>query len=155
MFYCGGGTPRGEHLPPLCRFETTHIESLTMIAQFNVPEPADRHHDLTEKQPRSSPQIIDFFAARNRILSENNGNIGPVGCGYTRNVQRISLRRELLHPLVDPMEDWINSLISAAALASLPIGILSLPSAPAAKRVRSQNSPISQADSFIVTQKPR
>jgi hypothetical protein len=126
-----------------------------MIAHFNVQEPADRHRDLTEKQPRSAPQIIDFFAAQNRILSENDGNIEPVGYGYTSDVQRISLRRELLHPLVDPMEDWINSLISAAALASLLIGILSLPSVPATKRVHSQNSAISQAESLIVTQKPR
>jgi hypothetical protein len=112
-----------------------------------------RHQDdWNASQTGSSPQVIQFFTARDRLIGERNDQTSPFGCGHQRG--RIPDRRELLHPLCDPVEDWLNSLISGAALVSLLIGILCLPSFTTSNTERLKLLPISQTEAFLKAQKP-
>jgi|ERR1700722_1728175 len=155
LFYGVPVTSMGGRLPPHRPLRNDQREEFIMIAIFDTPEPTGRGNDPTERQVGSSPQVIDFFEARNRMLSETNDRIGSFGYGHRDDGQRISLRRELSPPINDPMEDWANSLISAAALVSLLIGILCLPNVTATKTERSQTRPISHAETCYVTPKQR
>ena len=112
-----------------------------------------RHQDdWSTSQTGSSPQVIEFFTARDRLIGERNDQTSPFGWGHERG--RIPDRRELLHPLCDPVEDWLNSLISGAALVSLLIGILCLPSFTTTNTERLKLLPISQTEAFLKAQKP-
>lgn len=121
-----------------------------MTVTSNVPEPADCLDDLDELQISSSPHIIEFFTARDQTTTDSNGRIELFG--QRRELKSIPFRREFLHPLFDPMEEWLRSLVSGAALASLLIGILCLPSATPTKAKRSKEPLLSHADSSLVTE---
>jgi len=121
-----------------------------MTVTSNVPEPADRHDDLDELQTSSSPHVIEFFTARDQITTDSHGSIELLG--QRHELKSIPFRQEFLHPLFDPMEEWLYSLISGAALVSLLIGILCLPSAKPTKTERSKPPLVSHADSSLVTE---
>jgi hypothetical protein len=81
----------------------------------------DNNADLNQRPADSSPYIIDFFAGRDRLLeeidnvkrSESRQQLGHATSPYERSVE-----------FFDPLEDWLYSLISAAALVSVLMGIL-------------------------------
>ena len=70
---------------------------------------SDHRAHLNESPADSSPYIIDFFAGRDRLLAEID-----------------QATRKGAVELFDPLEDWLDSLISAAALVSVIIAILSM-----------------------------
>jgi hypothetical protein len=124
-----------------------------MIVKLNAPQ-ANCHGHRTEGPGGSSPQIIDFFAARERMLGQTNGGTGSIGIRHRRHPQKIFLSRQLSHPIYDPMEDWLNSLISGAALAVLLIGILCLPSMTPSRTENFQPRPVSSEESPFLAPKP-
>lgn len=122
---------------------------MTVIS--NAPDPTDSHYHLSEPQIGSSPYVIEFFTAREQMLAER----GSVETGsYKREIKTIPFRREffLSRRISDPVEDSLYSLVSAAALASLLIWILSLPSVTATKTELSKPRAISHVESSIMTQ---
>jgi hypothetical protein len=124
-----------------------------MTVPSKAPESSDRPDDLDDLTTGcSSPQVIEFFAARDRLIADHHGCAQPFG--HRQEAKHISYRRELLHPLSDPLEDWLNSLITGAALVSLLIGILCWPSFTTTKPAGTKLLPISQTESFLITQKP-
>jgi hypothetical protein len=125
---------------------------VTMTATSKDRESADHQDDLEDLQTGSLPHVIEFFTAREQMIADRYGNTEPFG--YKNEKRCIPSRRELLHPLFDPMEDWVNSLISGAALVSLLIGILCWPSFTATKAERTRLLPISQTETFRIVQKP-
>jgi hypothetical protein len=111
-----------------------------------------RQGDWNASQTESSHRVIEFFTARDRLIADRNEHAGLFGCGQER--RSIPGRRELLRPLCDPVEDWLNSLISGAALVSLLIGILCLPSFTTTNTEPPKLLPISQTETFLSTEKP-
>jgi hypothetical protein len=123
-----------------------------MTATTKAPKSIDYQKIGDEMRTGSSPQVIEFFKARDQMIADRNDNI--VSFRYGAETKSIISRRELLHPLSDPLEDWLNSLISGAALIALLIGILCLPSFTTTKTEHPKLAPISQTESFLITQKP-
>jgi hypothetical protein len=123
-----------------------------MTATTKAPKSIDHQKIGDEPRTGSSPQVIEFFKARDQMIADRKDNI--VSFRYRAETKSIISRRELLHPLSDPLEDWLNSLVSGAALIALLIGILCLPSFTTTKTERPKLEPISQTESFLITQKP-
>ena len=117
-----------------------------------APESTDRHDDLNDLPTDSSSHVIEFFTARDRMIADPDDSTQLFG--YRRETKNSASRRKLLHPLSDPLEDWLNSLITGAALVSLLIGILCWPSFTTTKPAGTKLLPISQTESFLITQKP-
>jgi hypothetical protein len=135
---------------PIGSFETTYEKGATMTVTTNAPEPTDRRCDLNELQTGSSSCVIDFFTARDQMIADSNSSTEPFG--YRHEIRSIAFRRAYSYPLSDPLEDWLSSLISGAALVSLLIAILCFPSFTATKTDLSKPQPFSHAESFLVTQ---
>ena len=124
-----------------------------MTVSSKAQESSDRPDDVDDLTTGcSSPQVIEFFAARDQMLADHHNYAQPFG--HRQETKNISYRRELLHPLSDPLEDWLNSLIVGAALVSLLIGILCWPSFTTTKPAGTKPLPISQTESFLISQKP-
>jgi hypothetical protein len=68
---------------------------------------SDHCAHLDESPADSSPWVIDFFAGRDHVLAE---------------IDQTTRKRAV--ELFDPLEDWLNSLISAAALVCVILAIL-------------------------------
>jgi len=101
----------------------------------------DSNADLNQPLADSPPCIIDFFAGRDRLLEE----IGEIKGTQTQQLRSVEL--------FDPLEDWLYSLISAAALVSVLMGILcmasfAMPQMPGPKPERN-----SHTESLPITQK--
>ena len=122
-----------------------------MTAIFHA-EPTDSRNDLPDARTCSSPHIIEFFAARDRMFASSNRNTEKFG--YRHEEGKISLRRELSHPFSDPIEDGLYTLISGAALAALLIGILYFPCVTPKTTESSLPGPISHTEPFLTAQKP-
>jgi hypothetical protein len=124
-----------------------------MTATTKAPKSIDHQKVGDELRTGSSPHVIEFFKARDQMIADrSNDNI--VSFRYRAETKGIISRRELLHPLSDPLEDWLNSLVTGAALVSLLIGILCLPSFTTTKTEHPKLAPTSQTESFLFTQKP-
>jgi hypothetical protein len=123
-----------------------------MTATTKTSTSIDHQRAGDELRTGSSPHIIEFFEARDRMTADRFDNI--VSFRYRAETKSIISRRELLHPLSDPLEDWLNSLVLGAALSALLIGILCLPSFTTTKAEHPKLAPISQTESFLITQKP-
>jgi hypothetical protein len=137
---------------PIGCFDINNKMELPMNVPSKAPESSDRLDDLDDLTTGcSSPQVIEFFAARDQIIADQHGCAQPFG--HRQEAMNISYRRELLHPLSDPLEDWLNSLISGAALVSLLIGILCWPSFTTTKPADPKLLPISQTESLLISQK--
>jgi hypothetical protein len=125
---------------------------VTMTVSSKAPKSSDRLDDLHDLTTGcSSPQVIDFFAARDQMIAEHHSCAQRFG--HRQEAKNVSYRRELLHPLSDPLEDWLNSLIAGAALVSLLIGILCWPSFTTTKPAGPKLLPISQTESFLISKK--
>jgi hypothetical protein len=123
-----------------------------MTATTKAPKSINQQKVGDELRTDSSPYLIEFFKARDQMIAERNDKIVSFRDGA--ETKCFISRRDLLHPLSDPLEDWLNSLVSGAALIALLIGILCLPSFTTTKTEQPKLAPISQTESFLITQKP-
>lgn len=122
-----------------------------MTATTKAPKSIDYQKVGDESRTGSSPYVIEFFKARDQVIVEKDDKI--ISFRYSTDRKSIISRRELLHPLSDPLEDWLNSLVAGAALIALLIGILCLPSFTTTKTEHPRLAPISQTESFLIMQK--
>jgi hypothetical protein len=123
-----------------------------MTATTKTPKSIDHQNIGDELRAGSSPHVIEFFKARDQMFADRNDNI--ISFRYRAERKSSISRRDLLHPISDPLEEWLNSLVSGAALIALLIGILCLPSFTTTKTEHPKLAPISQTESFLITQKP-
>jgi hypothetical protein len=79
----------------------------------------DHRADLNEPPADSSPCTIDFFADRDRLVTDIDQATKQFEIELP--VRTDAARRERPAELFDPLEDWLYSLISAAALVSVII----------------------------------
>ena len=119
-----------------------------MTVTSGATQPTDRHSDLNETRTSSSPLLIEFFSAREQMQHDSNWSADPFA--YRRELEEIHFSRD--HS--DPLEDWLYSLIAGAALVSLLVGILCLPSFTDTKTKDVKPQRDSGAESSFVTQKP-
>jgi hypothetical protein len=120
-----------------------------MTTNFKASKATDRQDDLQELPPGSSPHIIVFFSEDGENMAERDQPDWPLR--YRSQTKNTGFRRELLHPHLDPVEDWLHSLLAGAAVASLLIGIVCWPSDPAMKTERSKPREIAHLESSQVT----
>jgi len=95
-----------------------------------------RYHQTGE--PISSPDAIDFFTERDRLLAEIDKFNGQLE--IDQEVRKGTHRRSTT--LFERLEDWLYSLLSAAALVSLLWGILGLADFPvtSTQSIRTKNN---------------
>jgi hypothetical protein len=76
------------------------------------------------KEPRmgSSLCVTDFFSVRDRRVAQTEENI--IQSEIEFEIRRAAVRRANSVKLLDPLEHFVYSLISAAALASLLMGFV-------------------------------
>jgi hypothetical protein len=123
-----------------------------MTVTSGATQPTDRHSDLNETRTSSSPFLIEFFSAREQMQHDSNWSADPFA--YRRELEEIHFSRDHSRPFSDPLEDWLYSLIAGAALVSLLVGILCLPSFTDTKTKDVKPQRDSGAESSFVTQKP-
>ncbi len=112
----------------------------------------DHRADLNEPPADSSPCIIDFFAGRDLLLAEIDQTTKQFE--IEQPVRTAAAWRERSAELFDPLEDWLYSLISTAALVS--VIILSILSMAAFRMPRTRlpgQQPISHTESSPMTPK--
>jgi hypothetical protein len=121
-----------------------------MTATSNPLPSLDNNADLNQLPADSPPYIIDFFAGRDRVLEEND------------NVKRSESRPQSRHAtslyerpaeFFDPLEDWLYSLISAAALVSVLLGILCMANFTIPQTPEPRPTPNSHTESLPIAQK--
>jgi hypothetical protein len=85
----------------------------------------DHDADLHEPEFASSPCSIKFGAEHDRLLKE----IEESGQQFEieQEVRKAAAQRKRSIELFDPVEDWLYSLIAAAAIFALLLGVLWLP----------------------------
>ena len=94
---------------------TTTYENLSS----NV-RPAHLHE--APMTPASS--VIDFVPERDRLRRETNESIRQFE--IEREVRKAAAQRRRSTELYDPLEDWLYSLVPAAAIVALLVGVLGL-----------------------------
>ena len=79
---------------------------------------------LHEAPTAPSSYVIDFVAARDRLRTE----IDEVSrqLEIEQEVRKAAAQRKRSIELYDPVEDWLYSLIPAAAIVALLVGVLGL-----------------------------
>jgi hypothetical protein len=111
----------------------------------------DDNADLNQLPADSPPYIIDFFTGRDRLLEEIDN--------IKRSESRQQQFRHAASPydrsveLFDPLEDWLYSLISAAALVSVLLGILCMANLTTPQMQGPRPTPGSHTESLPVVQK--
>jgi hypothetical protein len=116
-----------------------------MIATSRHLRSIDHRADLNESPADSSPYVIDFFAGRDRLLAE-----------IDQATKQFEMeRRERSAELFDPLEDWLYSLISAAALVSVILAILCMAQFRTPGTRLPEQQPISHTESFYNNVKSR
>ena len=113
----------------------------------------DHHPDLNEPPADSSPYIIDFFAGRDRLLAEIDQATEEFE--IEQPVRTAASRSERPDELFDPLEDWLYSLISAAALVSVILAILCMAEFRTPGTQLPKQQPISHTESFYNDAKSR
>jgi hypothetical protein len=112
-----------------------------------------RRADLNEPPADSSPCIIDFFAGRDRLLAEIDQ--APKQFDIEQPFRMAAARPERSVELFDPLEDWLYSLISAAALVSVILAILCMAEFRTPGTRLPEEQPISHTESFYNDAKSR
>ena len=101
---------------------------------------------MNEPPADSSPCIIDFFAGRDRLLAEIDQATEEFE--IEQPVRTAASRSERPDELFDPLEDWLYSLISAAALVSVILAILCMAEFRMPGTRLPEQQPISHTESF-------
>lgn len=139
-------------LPPHRSIRNDQRKELPMTVTSGATQPTDRHRDLNEMGTCSSPHVIEFFTAREQMRAGSNCAADRFGCRH--ELERIHCSQDHSGAFSDPREDWVYSLIAGAALVSLLIGILCLPSFSDTKTKDAKPQRDSGAESSFVMQKP-
>jgi hypothetical protein len=113
----------------------------------------DHRADLNEPPADSSPCIIEFFAGRDRLLTEIDQTTEQFE--IEQPVRADTGRPKRPVELFDPLEDWLYSLISAAALVSVILAILSMADFRIPRTRLPGQQPISHTESFYNDAKSR
>lgn len=113
----------------------------------------DHRADLNEPPADSSPCIIDFFAGRDRLIAETDRATKKFE--FEQAVRTAAARSERADELFDPLEDWLYSLISAAALVSVILAILCMAKFRTPDTQIPEQQPISHTESFYNDAKSR
>jgi len=113
----------------------------------------DHRADLNKLPADSSPCIIDFFAGRDRLLAETDQ--ATIQFEIEQPVRTATARSERPDELFDPLEDWLYSLTSAAALVSVILAILCMAKFRAPGIQLPEQQPISHTESFYNDAKSR
>jgi hypothetical protein len=121
-----------------------------MTVTSEAPESIDRQKLENRLEAGTSPHIIEFFSARDRMIADRNEN--TLSYQHGQKAKCFLSRCELLLPQADPLEEWLNSLITGAALIALLIGILCWPTFTVTKTERTKLMPISQTETLLRTQ---
>ena len=124
-----------------------------MTATSRPLRSVDHRADLNEPPADSSPCIIDFFAGRDHLLAEIDQTTEQFE--IEQPVRRAAARSERPNELFDPLEDWLYSLISAAALVSVILAILCMAEFRAPGTQLPEQQPISHTESFYNDVKSR
>ena len=124
-----------------------------MIATSRPLRSIDHCANLNELPADSSPCIIDFFAGRDRLLAETDQ--ATIQFEIEQPVRTTAVRSERRNELFDPLEDWLYSLISAAALVSVILAILCMAKFRTPGTRLPEQQPISHTESFYNDAKSR
>ena len=74
--------------------------------------------------PMTPSGIIDFVPEHNRLRKETTESIRQLE--IEREVRKAAAQRRRSTELYDPLEDWLYSLVPAAAIVALLVGVLGL-----------------------------
>jgi hypothetical protein len=99
-------------------------KGVTMTVTSRPAQSTNHRGELNEPPAASSLCVIDFAAARDRLLPETDESI--IQFEIKQELRRVAAQRKSSAELFDPVEDCLYWLISAAALVSLLLGILGL-----------------------------
>jgi hypothetical protein len=125
----------------------------TMTATSRPLRSIDHRADLNEPPADSSPYIIDFFAGRDRLFAETDQATKQFE--IEQRVRTAAARSKRRDELFDPLEDWLYSLISAAALVSVILAILCMAEFRTPGTRLPEEQPISHTESFYNDAKSR
>ena len=74
--------------------------------------------------PMTPSSVIDFVPEHNRLRKETTESIRQLE--IEREVRKAAAQRRRSAELYDPLEDWLYSLVPAAAIVALLVGVLGL-----------------------------
>lgn len=83
-----------------------------------------RHAHLHEAPAVSLPCVTDFVSERDRLRKETDEAIKWFE--IEKEIRKAAAQRRRSIELYDPLEDWLYSLIPAAAIVALLVGVLGL-----------------------------
>jgi hypothetical protein len=95
-----------------------------MTANPNAVRPIDHQPNLNELSPASPACVIEFFKARQRLLTDSKRIAHETE--IDRLVHESAIRRGRYVGVPDTVEEGLYWLIAAAVFASLALGIFGL-----------------------------
>jgi hypothetical protein len=97
---------------------------MTMTTTCRTLSPNVRPAHLHEAPITPSSGVIDFVPARDRWSEETDEVFRQLR--IEQEVRKAAARRRRSIDLYDPLEDWLYSLVPAAAIVALLVGVLGL-----------------------------
>jgi hypothetical protein len=97
---------------------------MTMTTTCRTLSPNVRPAHLHEAPITPSSSVIDFVPARDRWSEETDEVFRQLR--IEQEVRKAAARRRRSIDLYDPLEDWLYSLVPAAAIVALLVGVLGL-----------------------------
>ena len=97
---------------------------MTMTTTCRTLSPNVRPAHLHEAPITPSSSAIDFVPARDRWSEETDDVFRQLR--IEQEVRKAAARRRRSIDLYDPLEDWLYSLVPAAAIVALLVGVLGL-----------------------------
>ncbi len=97
---------------------------MTMTTTCRTLSSNVRPAHLHEAPITPSSSVIDFVPARDRWLEETDEVLRQLG--IEQEVRKAAAQRRRSIDLYDPVEDWLYSLVPAAAIVALLVGVLGL-----------------------------
>jgi hypothetical protein len=103
-----------------------------MTAISRPPLENVRQAHLHEASGVSLPTIVDFVPVRDRLRKETDQTIRQFE--IEQEIRKAAALRQRSVNLYDPLEDWLYSVVPAAAVIALLIGVLGLLDSPNTKK---------------------
>jgi hypothetical protein len=97
---------------------------MTMTTTCRTLSPNVRPAHLHEAPITPSSSVIDFVPVRDRWPEETDDVFRQLR--IEQEVRKAAARRRRSIDLYDPLEDWLYSLVPAAAIVALLVGVLGL-----------------------------
>jgi hypothetical protein len=108
---------------PISCFENRTKRNDTMTTTYGNLSSNVRPAHLHEA-PITASSVIDFIPKHDRLQEQTNETLRQLE--IEREVRKAAAQRRRSTELYDPLEDWLYSLIPAAAIVALLIGVLGL-----------------------------